>query len=171
MAKGNGKIVKNDDYLFAAAGDLRAINILEHVFNPPDALGYSGKDLDTFITADFIPALRRCFEEQGYADGPTTKSDSDSKESASQGSTVLVVVNGSVYEIDEDYSWVKDVSGLYAMGTGGDYAIGALYALIDPKKKLTPDAAKEMAKEALNIGIKLDSSSGGALTILLQETE
>jgi hypothetical protein len=35
MAKGCGKIVRNADYLFGAAGDLRAINILEHVFNPP----------------------------------------------------------------------------------------------------------------------------------------
>jgi ATP-dependent protease HslVU (ClpYQ) peptidase subunit len=165
MSKGYGKIVANDEYLFGAAGDMRAINILEHTFTPPDASGLYGRELDAFITNDFVPALRKCFEDHGYADrtlGPETK------EAASQGSMILVVVNGTIYELGEDYAWVKDATGLYGMGTGGDYAIGALYAYLPAKGKLTVDTAKEIVKESLAIGAKLDSGSGGPFTVLAQ---
>ena len=171
MSKGYGKIVKNEDYLFGAAGDLRAINILEHAFTAPDATGYTGKELDAFITTDFIPALRKCFEAEGYAEGSMSKSDADTKDAASQGSMILVVVNGCVYEIGEDYAWVKDATGLYAMGTGGDYAIGALHAMMPAKGKLTADVAKELAKESLTIAAKLDNNSGGPFNVLFQEAE
>lgn len=169
MAKGCGKIVRNDDYLFGAAGDLRAINILEHVFNPPDASGYEGKDLDAFITTDFVPALRKCFEDQGYAERSSYERESPKEATAEQGSVILVVVNGIVYEVGEDYSWIKDANGFYGMGTGGDYAIGAVHAMAPTKAKLTIEVAKQITKDALTIGARLDSSSGGPFNIVVQE--
>jgi ATP-dependent protease HslVU (ClpYQ) peptidase subunit len=168
MPKGVGKVVENEEYLFGTAGDLRAINIIEHAFNPPDASGYAGKDLDAFITTRFIPALRKCFEEHGYATGVEEK---ESKEAAiGHDSTIMVSINGCIYEIDGDYAWIKDATGLYAMGTGGDYAVGALHAMLPPKTKLTIELAKETIKEALTIAAKLDSSSGGPFTIIVQES-
>jgi ATP-dependent protease HslVU (ClpYQ) peptidase subunit len=168
MPKGSGKVVHNEDYMFGTAGDLRAVNIMEHAFTPPDASGYSGKDLDAFITTRFIPALRKCFEEHGYSASPEEK---DTKEAAiGHESQILAVVNGSIYELGEDYSWLKDASGLYAMGSGGDYAIGALHAMAPPKAKLTIELAKDIVKEALTIAAKLDSNSGGPFTILVQES-
>ena len=172
MPKGYGKVAKNEDYLLGAAGDMRAINILEHAFTPPNADGYSGKDLDAFITTDFIPALRKCFEDQGYADNPATKSDSETKDAASQGSMILVVVNGTIYEIGEDYSWVKDATGVYGFGSGGDYAAGAALAkLPKAKTKLTIEVAQDIVKEALTVAAKLDTNSGAPFNVLVQERD
>jgi ATP-dependent protease HslVU (ClpYQ) peptidase subunit len=166
MTKGAGKVVSNNDYLFAASGDLRAINIIEHAFNPPDATGYSGKDLDAFITTDFIPALRKCFQEQGYEEND----DKDSKEAAVEhGSSIIVAVNGVLYEISSDYSWLRDIAGLYANGSGGDYAIGAAHAMLPAKGKLTIELAKDICKEALGIAAKLDPSSSAPFIVHVQE--
>jgi hypothetical protein len=68
LRDGISKVYSNGKYLLGAAGDLRAINILHHAFTPPPIPnGTKGKKLDHFFTSKFIPALRECFEEQGYA--------------------------------------------------------------------------------------------------------
>ena len=68
LREGSGKVAVNGKYLLATAGDLRAINILQHVFQPPTPTpNTKGKKLDQFITSKFIPALRECFDSQGYS--------------------------------------------------------------------------------------------------------
>lgn len=163
MHKTYGKISRTRGYLLGAAGDLRAINILQDVFTPPDAAQLSGRKLDSFITSEFIPALRRCFEEQGYAA-------QDEKEKAQQDSVVMVLVNGSVYEISEDYAWSKDVSGMYSMGSGSSYALGALQVLL-PAPGFTLDEAKDAVKQALTISAKLDLYTAPPFTVLTQTEE
>ena len=62
LKEGCGKVAVNGKYLLGAAGDVRAINILHHVFQPPTPpINMRGKKLDQFFTAKFIPALRECF--------------------------------------------------------------------------------------------------------------
>ena len=163
LGRGSTKVAKNGQYLIGAAGDVRAINILAHVFVPPKPGDITGLRLDRFITSKFIPALRQCFEEQGYAPR-------DSKERVMHGSVILVVVNGSIYEIDEDYSWVRDSSGVYAAGTGGDYALGAFYAMLGEKNihDLGVEATKRMTRDAMAIGIRIDAGSGPPIHVIHQ---
>lgn len=156
-------MAKNGPYLLGAAGDVRAINILAHAFSPPKPGSLVGARLDRFITSKFVPELRSCFEDHGYAYR-------EPKERAVHGSVILAIINGVIYEIDEDYSWVRDASGMYAAGTGGDFAIGALYAMMgDQTAANVPiDRAKKMIKEAIGIAIRLDASSGGTVHLMHQ---
>ena len=111
LKEGCGKVAVNGKYLLGAAGDVRAINILHHVFQPPTPPpNMRGKRLDQFFTAKFIPALRECFEQQGYAI-PDIKEDKEHM--AEQASTILVVIHGIIYVVDGDYSWTSDSSGMY----------------------------------------------------------
>jgi hypothetical protein len=60
VPKDNGKVFKNGNYIIAVAGDVRAINILAHVFKPPVCTATTlGLKLDKFITAVFIPELKK----------------------------------------------------------------------------------------------------------------
>lgn len=163
LGKGSSKIAKNGQYLLGAAGDVRAINILNHVFNPPPPGNIVGLRLDRFITSKFVPALRTCFEEQGYAPR-------DNKERVMHGSVILALVNGVIYEIDEDYSWVRDNDGIYAAGTGGDYALGAMCAYLGTRlvDELDLDEAKKIIKDAMAIGIRIDAGSGGPVHVIHQ---
>jgi ATP-dependent protease HslVU (ClpYQ) peptidase subunit len=164
LGRGSAKVVKNGQYLLGAAGDVRAINILAYAFQPPKALDLTGIRLDRFMTSKFVPALRECFEDHGYAV-------KESKEQATHGSTVLAIVNGQIYEIDEDYAWVRDTTGIYSFGSGGDYAIGAMFAKAgDDVASLNMVDVQKLIRESLHIAAKLDIGSGPPFHILSQST-
>ena len=167
LGPGTTKMAINGKYVLGAAGDMRAINILHHVFRPPEppADAY-GRKLDTFITGKFIPALRACFDNQGYS--PPDGKDKD--HSAEQGSSIVVMVNATIYIIENDYSWTSESSCLYAAGTGAPYALGALQALVSGKE-LTLQQAKRVALKAIAIAAKFDPYTGSPFNTNIQETD
>ena len=151
------KLLRRGPYFMSAAGDLRAVNILEHVFDPPNPSDKTGRKLDRFMSTVFLPELKECFESAGYS------------KDHSHSSTIFVCVNGIVYELGEDYSYMRDSIGLYASGSGGDYALGALHTLIeDPIDARDVEHAKAAVKYALGVAGKLDNGTGPPYTIAVQ---
>lgn len=157
LKESNSKLGVNGNYVLAAAGDLRAINILHHAFSPPTvAPNVKGKRLDQFVTTKFIPALRECFETQGYA-SPLNE---QSQHIAEHSSTILMAINGQIYIIDGDYSWISDPYGLFAVGTGAQYALGAMYAMFPKNGKLDVALARKMAIKSISVAAKFDPYTG-----------
>ena len=156
LPKDNGKVNKNGPYLIGAAGDMRAINILTHVFKPPAVNpNLYGAKLDKFISSVFIQDMKHCFEENSYS------------KDGEHDSQVIIAVNGTIYEIGDDYSWAHDETGVYAIGSGGGYAMGAMLASLDNKKK-TLGTAKNVIRQAITIAAKLDPSTGLPINIAVQ---
>lgn len=146
------KIAAVGNYLIGTAGDVRAINILSHVFHPPQPPpSLAGKRLDEFMTAKFIPSLRECFDSHGYS---TPVRDS-SNHMAEQSSDLLVSINQHIYQIDNDYAWTVDSSGIFSIGTGCQYAIGALATLVSETPS-TVNQARNLALKALAIAARFD---------------
>ena len=165
LGQGMSKVAQNGSYLIGAAGDVRAINILHHAFAPPTPpSNLKGKKLDAFMTVKFIPALRECLEKQGYS-----YFDKDSNFTATFESTIITVIHSTIYVIDGDYSWASDSNGLYAIGSGSDYAIGAMNVLM-PKNKLTINTAKTICTRALTTASKYDGGTGAPYHTFLQES-
>ena len=168
LKEGSSKVSTNGKYLLGAAGDVRAINILHHVFQPPTPPpNLKGKKLDQFFTAKFIPALRECFDAQGYSIPDLNE---NKEHIAEQGSSILVVINGTIYIVDGDYSWASDASGIYTIGSGSAYALGALQVLAN-NKKLTIQQSKTLALKALTIAAKYDPHTGAPYQTFIQECE
>ncbi len=166
LGTGSCKIAHNGKYLLGAAGDVRAINILHHAFTPPvPPAKINGSALDEFITTKFIPALQVCFENTGYAMPDLAE---DKTHMSEQSSTILVAVNGVVYIIDGDYSWTSDRTGIYAIGTGSSYALGAIQALAGGKQ-LTVQKAKSILNKSLSITAKFDPYTGAPFQTFVQE--
>lgn len=164
LGSGMAKVALNGKYLLGAAGDVRAINILHHVFNPPvPSPSTKGKKLDAFITNKFIPALRDCFEKEGYA----TADNENKTHMSEQDSTIIVVIHAVVYVIEADYGWTSDSNGVYALGTGAPYALGALQALTN-NKKISSTTAKTAVIKALSVAAKFDPYTGPPFSTLLQ---
>lgn len=166
LGTGSCKISQKGRYLLGAAGDVRAINILHHAFTPPvPPFKTGGEQLDEFITTKFIPQLQVCFENTGYA----MPDQADDKTHMSEhSSTILVAVNGVVYIIDGDYSWTSDRTGIYAIGTGSSYALGAIYA-ITSGKQISIQKAKLAINKALSITSKFDPYTGAPFQTFAQE--
>lgn len=168
LGKNSSKVFVNGKYLLGAAGDVRAINILHHAFVPPipPTVNLSGSKLDQFFTTKFIPSLRECFEKQGYA-APERE---DSSHIAEQGSTIICSIHGNIYVVDGDYAWTSDAAGLYALGTGSPYALGALTILMGNKER-TPKSCKDAALKALKVASTFDPYTGAPFQYHLQQIE
>ena len=159
LPKNQGKVVKNGRYLLGAAGDMRAINLLSDVLvPPPPPPAMEGRELDKFISSKFIPALKSCFDEAQYGD------------KGEHESSILAVVNGVIYDIGSNYDWARDAYGLYAIGTGSQYALGALNSMAEGKNR-TLVGARQMLKTSVGIACRLDSSSAEPINLLTQKSD
>lgn len=154
------KIFNRGKYYIAVAGDIRAMNIVRYVFEPPKPPRSRGEKLDKFIVSQFIPELRAALEDQGYAP-------SDKKEQATHGSSIVVMVNASIYHIGFDYSWIKNVPGVYYAGSGGDFAIGALAGLCSNYfDHMTATQAADYASTAVEIASRYDIATESPVSVV-----
>jgi ATP-dependent protease HslVU (ClpYQ) peptidase subunit len=100
------------------------------------------------MTQKFIPAMRKVFIDAGY----DMKEDGDA---AAQDSNFIISIHGVIYPIFEDYSWDRDVRGIYYGGSGGDVALGVMEALHIDKAK-TPQEAEKIIRKAIEIACMWD---------------
>lgn len=154
IATTNPKIVRNGDYYIAAAGDSRACDIASYIWQPPKP-PKPMKDFDKFIVSKVIPSLKKILEQNGYE--KTT-------DSAFQ---ILLAVNGTVTQIVDDYSRLLDQRGLYAIGSGGSVALGALAALAKPFPR-NAERASEILNEAVGTACQYSAASSPPIQIVTQ---
>jgi ATP-dependent protease HslVU (ClpYQ) peptidase subunit len=121
------KITKNNGWLIAGSGDSTPCDILQHIFVPPVPTAKEREDLYKFMIVKFIPAMREALEENGW------KKDNEDKDS---GFSMLFAYNGEVFDIGNDFSVLLNSDGIYGVGNGSQFAIGALYAGVSVEKAL-----------------------------------
>jgi ATP-dependent protease HslVU (ClpYQ) peptidase subunit len=161
MATGMDKVVEKGEYVFAFAGDAIAGDIALHSWNAPKIP--RGVNLDKFMMTDILPSLKQAYADYGYDPAPKS-ADNDPKDGA--GFDALLCIKGKIYQIDNDFSWVRDDRGIYGVGSGGSYALGALSrATLSPTNTRT--AANE-ARKAIEISISFDINSGGKVKVITQ---
>lgn len=156
LPQGFSKLIHNDVYLIGVAGDHRAVNVLTYNFAPPSPGRFQGADLDEFMVSKFVPSLKRCFDNNFYG------------KDSEHGSSLIVLVRGVAFEVGSDYDCIRDENGLYSIGSGSSYAIGALHAT-DTNKVRTLGAAKDMIRSALLASCSYDSGTSEPVTIVVQQ--
>lgn len=162
------KIAQNGRWLMGVAGDVRAINILTHSLNPPvPPPSLKGRKLDHFITTKFIPAMKACFDSEGYS----SPINDNSEHRAEHGSVVMAAINGTIYLIDGDYSWLSDSFGVYAIGSGAQFALGSLATTIPTGGKIGRRTARQSALKAMGVAGRYDPGTAAPYHVLIQEAE
>jgi ATP-dependent protease HslVU (ClpYQ) peptidase subunit len=67
-----------------------------------------------------MPSLRECLTKNGY-------NFNESKDSnASERFHFIIACNGELFDVDEELSVIRKENGIYATGSGGQLALGAL---------------------------------------------
>jgi ATP-dependent protease HslVU (ClpYQ) peptidase subunit len=151
-----GKIFRNGEIILAGAGQVRGINLLEHVWvAPPIKID----NIDKYVTSILIPSIRKCFDAADYEykqDGASVENDN----------IWLICVRGNIYRIDEDYSWERTDSNIYVAGSGERFALGALESLkAGDADSITK--AKNYIRVALKIASKYDAFTGGEIKFMV----
>lgn len=117
------KVIERGSYLIAAAGDAAACDFVMFAWKPPVATKV--KDTYQFMVTKFAPTLRKNLKDEGFPIGE------DKFEFQ-----LLVSLRGEVFEIADDFAVILRGDGLYSIGSGGPYALGALYAGASYKKAI-----------------------------------
>lgn len=116
------KAVERGNYIVAGAGDYRALQVVLHGWNPPMVTAKAKQNLYEFVINKVAPSLKATLLEAGIDLGKST--DNDDKFELQ----LIIGINGTLFELDSDFVVAMNDTGLYAIGSGGDYALGALHA-------------------------------------------
>lgn len=119
------KISQRGALLIAGAGEVAPCDIAQNIWNPPQFTAKDKKDVYRFMITKVMPSLRKCLADNGY------NFEEDKKDGMRF--QFLISVGGEIFDVDEDLSVMKSDDNLYAIGSGGPYALGALYAGAEPE--------------------------------------
>ena len=120
------KVLTNGNFIIGTAGDVRAIQVILHSWKPPSLISKDKDNLFPFIINKVVPSLKQLLVDNGILDSKPSDKEFELY--------ILLAINGSIFEIDSELSVSRSSSGYYAIGTGGDYALGALYAGSSPEQ-------------------------------------
>lgn len=117
------KWVKYDNFLIAFAGNVSGHNVLERLRADLDfrSLGVQNRRAIDRI----VLALRTYMGEEGYS--------APSEYSTKTDCVFLLCTESRIFLINSDFSWV-DVGDSFAIGSGSDFAAGAIAALNEVEK-------------------------------------
>ncbi len=132
------KVWCQNGLVFGVAGLLRGADVLS-VTEFPD---YDGSDARKWLIRYLVPVMREVLKEEQGVMGEQGNVELD----------LFVVIDGTVYEFDGMLSPVSSGDGIYTLGSGGDFARGALVAGADILR-------------ALQIAAEVDPYTGGTLTV------
>lgn len=149
------KVFQRGPFLIGVCGSTRFFNIVAHgdwyKDTPPDEpespIGY--------IMRVLANPLRLVTKDNGAIH-------SEDGEDSSEGG-LLVAYKGDIYEIDSKFSVYQHTRGIYACGSGGEYALGALAIII-------PESAppQNRISSALTAAATYDIGSGKPFHIMMQ---
>lgn len=113
------KITKRGKFLIAGAGTTQPCDIVQHVWRPPTPTPAAYKDLYHYMIAEVVPSIRATLSVNGYV---------PDKESEEPDFIFLIAIGGTIFELDDTLSVLLRDDGIYGIGSGSAYAIGALQA-------------------------------------------
>jgi ATP-dependent protease HslVU (ClpYQ) peptidase subunit len=128
------KITKRGKYLIAGAGTTMPCDTIQHIWKPPTP-PTSKKDLYHFMISEVVPSIRQCLKDSGYT---------PDKESDDYDFLFLIALHGTIFELDDSLSVYLRDDGIYGIGSGSSYAVGALHQGANWKKALQVAAKNDV---------------------------
>lgn len=114
------KIIERNRYLIGVAGRVVALQSIQNSWNPPSLPANYKGSLYNFVITKIVPSLKMFIDE--------SKMFSDKEKEDGELFSILLAIKGEVFEIDDDYSVARREDGIYAIGSGADFALGAMMA-------------------------------------------
>ena len=120
VSKTARKICRNGELAYGTAGSGRLCDYVQYEWEPPQPDSDSEEVVDEqwayhWLITIYVPDLKRALRREGYelgGDGVDFQ--------------MIIIVRGFVFQIESDGTVMNRMHGLYGIGTGGAYALGAL---------------------------------------------
>lgn len=111
---------KGTTWAFGFTSSFRMGQLIRYELVLPKVTPHAKRDLPRFMVRQFIPALRKCLRDGGFA---------EVRNEVEKGGAFLVGLHGSLFCVDEDFQVGRSRDGYEALGCGQDEARGALAVL------------------------------------------
>lgn len=125
-----GKVFHIDEFVMGCSGNQRFGNLMRFAFDPP----VIELDLDAYMVMTFVDALRETLTKHGYL------ANNNGREAISldDGDSALIGVRGRLFRLSPSFCITSPMDGMFAIGYGMTYALGALYATpkLSPKERI-----------------------------------
>ena len=118
------KISKRGDFLIAGSGEAMPCDVAQHIWVPPTPTEKDFKDLYHFMISKVVPSLRKCLIDNGF--------NFDAESDGETRFAFILAVGGHLFSVDDDLSVGMREDGIYGVGSGAKYAIGAILAGATP---------------------------------------
>jgi len=142
------KIVNRNSYLIAGSGTNQSCDIVLNIWEPPPRPPKQSWYL--FGITQLVPSLRACHAANGFE--PT----------ADEEWSLMIASRGELLTIEFDYSVLRSKSGIYGLGSGSPYAMGALAVL------LASSVGKSSVKRSVEIASLFDVFTSSQVSIMTQ---
>lgn len=142
----DGKLFDNGPMTFGICGSGRMGQLLQFSLVIPKKKRKSQAGLE-YMATTFVDAVRECLKNGGFA-GKTSGAIADHKEGEEIGGTFVVGFEKQLYIVEENYQVMMPRKPFTAIGSGGTYAIGALYVLRKQNPMLSSRTTALLALEA-----------------------
>jgi hypothetical protein len=123
------KYAKRGPLIIAGSGEVTPCDIAQNLWNPPSPTESDKKNPYRYMITKAMPSLREVLTKNGY-------NFDEAKEKDDIRFQFIIAFNGELFDIDQDLAVSRDSSGFYGAGSGGSYALGALYAGADGEEAL-----------------------------------
>ena len=152
------KIISVGKYLLGITGDSRPGDILSYNWTPPN---YKGQNPVQWMGKKVMPSIITAFKENGYDPYEAVKE-------KDAGFDYLVAFAGNLFHIACDLSFIQSKDGIYALGSGGPFALGYLSGLATAALHLKPE---RHAEKAVEISSVLDINTCPPIQLVTQERD
>jgi len=145
------KISQRGAFLVAGSGEVQPCDVVQHFWIPPKLTAKDSEDIYHFMITKAMTSLRICLTDYGY-DFIEGKGEGKAEENRF---SFIMAVGGELFDIGDDLSVIRSGDGIYGVGSGSDYAMGALHAGAKPEK-------------AIEIASRLDVNTSGPVQVVEQ---
>lgn len=125
------KYAQRGDFIIAGSGEVHPCDVAQKIWNPPKPVAKDKKDIYTFMVSKVMPSLRECLTANGF----NFDEDHDKKKDGERFHFIISCC-GELFDVDQELSVCRREDGIYVAGSGGEYAMGAIYAGAEPMKAL-----------------------------------
>jgi ATP-dependent protease HslVU (ClpYQ) peptidase subunit len=124
------KYAERGSFIVAGSGEVLPCDIVQNMWTPPRLLAADKQNIYKFMITKVMPSLREVLSKNGY--------NFDEAHDKKEGERFhfLIACNGELFDVDQELSVTRDARGYYAIGSGGSYALGALYMGASPLNAL-----------------------------------
>jgi ATP-dependent protease HslVU (ClpYQ) peptidase subunit len=145
------KVFTSGDFIIGVSGMARIANLLRHSLEPPRR--HPDVDLGKFMATEFVNAMRICLHQGGQLE--------NDKGIESAWQSVLVGVDGRVFDVGPNFSCLPVSTPYMAAGSGMHFAFGSLWATATldgwtPQRRL---------ENAIQAAIAMDIGCGGVAEV------